>query len=243
MLHRMTLESAPPGTGPASAPDPPLHPPPGPRPAGWRDPRPVGEDEARLRRSARRQWLRRRDLERQLHDGAALRISALALRLGLLRHRGPADDGELRATIDDLQAELHEVLQELREVAGGLYPPLLDEVGLGPALREVADRAAVPVRIQAPDERFGAAAEGAAYFTLLGCLTAPPAPRAPGQTGGPAAVRAIDVVIRRDGDALELVVDGVAGCHAAAAFDGVHQLGGTVAVADGPRMTVRIPCA
>ncbi|MCO1657719.1 sensor histidine kinase [Pseudonocardia humida] len=187
--------------------------------------------------------MRRRDLERQLHDGAALRISALALRLGLLRHRRPDDDRELQDAIDDLQGELHEVLQELREVAGNLYPPLLDEVGLGPALREVADRSPVPVRIDAPDERFGAAAEGAAYFTLLGCLTAPPSRRIPEQTNAPAASRVIDVVIRREGDALVVVVGGVDACHAAAIHDGVRLLGGTVEVGAGALITVRIPCA
>jgi hypothetical protein len=235
----MTPEPLPPGAGAASPSDPPF----GSRPNGCTGSRPLGDDEARLRRGAHRHWMRRRDLERQLHDGAALRISALALRLGLLRHRRPDDDQELQDAIDDLQAELHEVLQELREVAGNLYPPLLDEVGLGPALREVADRSAVPVRIDAPDERFGAAAEGAAYFTLLGCLTGAPHQETPEEPNDPTAVRVIDVTIRRDGDALVVLVDGVDTCHAAAIHDGVRLLGGTAAVGDGALITVRIPCA
>lgn len=225
----MTPEPAPPGAGLSRR-----HPP---------DPRATVDDEERLLRSAQRQWTRRRDLERQLHDGAALRISALSLRLGLLRHRRPDDEQELQDTIDSLQSELHEVLQELRQVAGNLYPPLLDEVGLGPALREVADRSAVPVRIDAPDERFGAAAEGAAYFTLLGCLTGATNRSTPEQPNGQEAVQVIDVTIRRDGDALVVVVDGVDTCHAAAIHDGVRLLGGTAAVGAGALITVRIPCA
>jgi len=68
------------------------------------------DDEARLRAGARRQWLGRRALERQLHDGAALRISALALRLGLLRHTVPDAGPDLRTAVEDLQDELHLVL-------------------------------------------------------------------------------------------------------------------------------------
>jgi signal transduction histidine kinase len=235
----MTLQPVPPGVG--AVPD--HGPPTGPQPTECTGVPAFGDDEARLRRTAHSQWMRRRDLERQLHDGAALRISALALRLGLLRHRRPDDERELQEAIDDLQGELHEVLQELREVAGNLYPPLLDEVGLGPALREVADRSAVPVRIDAPDERFGAAAEGAAYFTLLGCLTAAPHRGSTERSNSSTPVRAIEVVIRREGDALVVVVDGVDACHAAAVHDGVRLLGGTVEVGVGALITVRIPCA
>lgn len=238
----MTLEPAPPGAGSA----PHQQPPPAPRPAlDPPDPDPSApfDDETRLRTSAQRHWMRRRDLERQLHDGAALRISALALRLGLLRHRRPDDEQELQDTIDDLQGELHEVLQELRKVAGSLYPPLLDEAGLGPALREVADRSPARVRIEAPDERFDAAVEGAAYFTLLGCLTGGATDPPEVCTDDHGAVRMIEVVIRRDGDALVAVVDGVEACHAASMHDGVRLLGGTVVVGPASLITVRIPCA
>jgi signal transduction histidine kinase len=192
------------------------------------------DDEARLRGGARRQWLGRRALERQLHDGAALRISALALRLGLLRHTVPGAGPEFRTAVEDLQDELHLVLQELRDVAGLLYPPLLDEAGLGPALREVAARCPVPVHVDAPDERFGPAAEGAAYFTVLGCL--------PQQADG-AAVGPVDVVVRRDGEILVLLVRGVDACHAGTVHDGVRLLGGTVSVGPAGPITVRIPCA
>ena len=130
----------------------------------------LADDGARLRQTAQRQWAARRDLERRLHDGAALRVSALTLRLGLLRHRHPDDEQEFQAAVEELQHELHLVLQELRDIAGRLYPPLLDEAGLGPALREAVGRGTAPVRIEAPDERFGPDVEGAVYFAVLGCL-------------------------------------------------------------------------
>jgi histidine kinase len=224
------------------------------------DPAPpeLGDDVARVRATARRQWLRRRDIERQLHDGAALRISALTLRLGLLRHSVAGGEHDFRVAVEDLQEELHLVLQELREIAGRLYPPLLDEAGLGPALREVAARAAVPVQIDASDERFGAAVEGAAYFAVLGCLPGSPPDMGEGMVGrsaptriaAPAPDRPIDVVIRRDGDTLVLLVTGVAACQADMVHDAVRLLGGTVAVDAGgvgtapeATVTVRIPCA
>ena len=195
---------------------------------------PAGDDVARLRRMAQRQWAARRDLERRVHDGAALRVSALTLRLGLLSHLHPDEAQDLRVAVEGLQDELHLVLQELRDIAGRLYPPLLDEAGLGPALREAAGRFAAPVRIDAPDERFGPDVEGAVYFAVLGCL--------PDGTATP-----VEVVIRREADVLHVLVSGVDACHAGTIHDGVRLLGGTVALGESPAgdalITVRIPCA
>jgi hypothetical protein len=221
----------------------------------------------RVRATAQQEWLGRRALERQLHDGAALRISALVLRLGLLRHDVPGAGSGFGEAVEGVQDELHLVLQELRDVAGMLYPPLLDQAGLGPALREVAARCPVPVRVEAPDERFGPAAEGAAYFALLGCLPHPdtarphPAAGAGAPDGVADGIRArgpVDVVVRRDGDELVLLVSGVDARHAETVHDGVRSLGGTVSVGVAGRgiggavtgdahvtasIAVRIPCA
>jgi Histidine kinase len=216
-----------------------------------------GDDVSSARATVARQWRDRRALERRLHDGAALRISALSLRLGLLRHALARGDEEFDAAVEALQDELHLVLQELRDVEGRLYPPLLDEAGLGPALREAAARCPVLVRIDATDERFGPAAEGAAYFALLDCLPQPrgypdgePDGAVDGRGDGHAPGEPVDVVVRRDGDVLVLLVTGVAACHAASVHDGVRLLGGTVVVgtsgstgAAGAPITVRIPCA
>jgi hypothetical protein len=185
-------------------------------------------------RTEREQWRHRRSLERQLHDGAALRISALTLQLGLLRHRITAAEPDLDGCIDGLQDELHAVLQELRDVAGKIYPPLLDEAGLGPALREAADRLGMPVRVDAPADRFGAAAEGAAYFAVIGCLEAV----APSTSG-------LDVVVRREDHTLAVDVIGVDLRHADAMLGPVRRLDGGIDVVGGPRagtITVRIPC-
>jgi signal transduction histidine kinase len=199
-------------------------------------------DEA-ARRAEREEWLRRRRLERQLHDGAALRISALTLQIGLMRHRVPVAEADLDAAVDALQDELHAVLQELREVAAKIYPPLLDQAGLGPALAEVADRISVPTRVHAPEERFGPAAEGAAYFAVVECLDAMD------ESAGTGCA-AIDIGIRRAADDLGssvLVVDvaGVDTRHAEAMLGQVWRLGATIDItrrAGIGTITARIPC-
>ncbi len=190
------------------------------------------------RRRERDQWLRRRLLQRQLHDGAALRISALTLRLGLLRHHSPPDGQAVQDCIGEFQDELHAVLEELREVAAKIYPPLLDEAGLGPALQEMADQLQTPVAVVASGERFGPAAEGAAYFAVADCLASLP------------GARAVKVVVRREGDELVLSVSGVDSCHAELIDDRALPLGGTVDVGDGAEgdrsdagtITARFPC-
>ena len=199
------------------------------------------------RRAEREQWMRRRRLERQLHDGAALRISALVLQLGLFRHRVPDAEPDLHASIDSLQDELHAVLQELRDVAGKIYPSLLDEAGLGPALREAADRVEIPVRVDASDDRFGPAAEGAAYFSVVECLAAMDAAADAEKAAGGHAVQ---VAVQRvgdepDGGVLFVELRGVNVAHAGAMLDQVRRLGGTIDVAGGPgpgTITARIPC-
>src|SRR3954454_21962138 len=115
-------------------------------------------------------WNRRRDLERQLHDGPALRIAAMTLHLGLLAEKLRDGAGDPQRDIEDLQGQLHTVLQELRTIADQIYPPLLQEAGLGPALRKLARRAPVPVRVDAVDDRFDAAVEGVVYFAVLEVL-------------------------------------------------------------------------
>jgi signal transduction histidine kinase len=203
------------------------------------------DDGARLRQTAQRQWAARRDLERRLHDGAALRVSALTLRLGLLRHRHPDDEQEFQAAVEELQHELHLVLQELRDIAGRLYPPLLDEAGLGPALREAVGRGTAPVRIDAPDERFGPDVEGAVYFAVLGCL--------PEESAQPVDTAPVEIVVSREADDVVVLVSGVGACQTVVS-DGVRMLGGTIAVdptygpaghatIDSVAITVRIPCA
>lgn len=191
------------------------------------------------RRAESDQWLRRRQLERKLHDGAALRISALALRVGLLRHQGtPAEVEQWRGSVGEIQDELHAVLQELREIAADIYPPLLDQAGLGPALLELADRRGSDLRVSIGPDRFGPVAEGAAYFAVAEWLAA-----------CPEATEPVHIAISRDRDDLVVTIRPVASCHQVYLQTHARPLGGTVyptpPEADGPETgatTMRIPC-
>lgn len=140
-------------------------------------------------------WVRRRHLEQQLHDGPALRLAAVALRLGVCNHQAPADATELRACIAEVQDELHSVLQELREVSSQIYPPMLAAAGLGAALEAMAERLGLPVTVQAPDERYSAAVEAAAYFRITEQLLS---------RAGSASTASI--AVRRRGPNLELTI-------------------------------------
>jgi signal transduction histidine kinase len=112
----------------------------------------------------------RRRIERDLHDGAQQRLVALSLKLGMARKRLPTDDAAAR-----LVAEAHEesklALGELRDLARGIHPAILTERGLGPALEELATRAAVPVVVEeVPEQRLAPVPEAAAYFVVAECL-------------------------------------------------------------------------
>jgi signal transduction histidine kinase len=115
----------------------------------------------------------RRGLERDLHDGAQQRLLAMSVtieraRKELLagRHEGAA------ALIGRLAADNREVLLELRELARGIYPPLLAERGLVAALQSAARRSTVPVTLDVVDfDRPGPQVEAAAYFCILEALT------------------------------------------------------------------------
>jgi len=195
---------------------------------------PVDLGAAGTRQVVRDHWLRRLRLQRRLHDGASLQISALVPRLGVVRKRLSDDEEGVRLSIDDLQDQLHTVLQELREVSREIYPPLLDQAGLGPALCEFADRVAVPVYVVAPAERFSPEVEGAVYFAVTQCLSLLEAGGSP-----------VEVVLRHDGEGLVVSLDGVPGRHAVQVLSQVQGLGGQVSVAEAPgsgRITVRIPC-
>jgi signal transduction histidine kinase len=83
----------------------------------------------------------RRKLERDLHDGAQQRLTSVVLALGLVSRalEGPVP-GDAAELVTEAAAELNRALAELRELARDLYPVLLTDAGLGPALTSLADR-------------------------------------------------------------------------------------------------------
>ncbi len=113
----------------------------------------------------------RRRLERDLHDGAQQRLLSLGLALQLARAQLGADANGTQELLEEADAELRAALEELRELARGIHPAVLTEHGLGPALKTLAERSAVPVSISfVPDERLPAVAEAAIYFLVSEAL-------------------------------------------------------------------------
>jgi signal transduction histidine kinase len=111
----------------------------------------------------------RRRLERNIHDGAQQRLLSLSIALGLVRERA-ADPG-LCEELDRVADELGVALKELRELARGMYPAILTDAGLGPALESLAYRASVSTRLRsAPTERLPVSVEATAYFVVSEAL-------------------------------------------------------------------------
>lgn len=98
----------------------------------------------------------RLDLERTLHDGAAADMSALALELGLISMA--ADDPNTSTRVDAALDLLRRALDDLRGIATALYPSVLVSAGLGPALRAVAERRDLRLRLDLPRRELGAEA-------------------------------------------------------------------------------------
>jgi signal transduction histidine kinase len=172
----------------------------------------------------------RRQLERDLHDGAQQRLVTLAIGVRLARRRHGAGDLALDDELADAEHELHAAVAELRELAHGLFPAALDEEGLAVAVQTLAEHEPRLVPGELSRERCAPQIESAAYFLVGEALRLTQA--------GDLAVDAI----RRDG---RLVVD----LHAASTFaelpvrveDRVGAVGGTVTV-DDHHLRAELPC-
>jgi len=126
-------------------------------------------DESRARIAAVADDERRR-LERDLHDGAQQRLVSIGLTLRHAQHELAGHPEEARRTLDGAVVQISAAIEELRALAHGLRPALL-QAGLGPALRELATRSPVPVVVTATSDRFPTDIEAAAYFVACEGLT------------------------------------------------------------------------
>jgi signal transduction histidine kinase len=114
----------------------------------------------------------RRRVERDLHDGAQQRLVSLALRLRDVQSAVPREADQLSVELARVADGLTGVLDELSEIARGIHPAVLVEGGLRPALRALARRSAVPVRLDVrTTARFPEPIEMAAYYVVSEALT------------------------------------------------------------------------
>jgi signal transduction histidine kinase len=113
----------------------------------------------------------RRRVERDLHDGAQQHLVALAVNLRLARDQVADDPDGAASALDQLAADVKATVQELRDLAHGIYPPLLMDNGLPDALRAVAARSPLHVETELDGVgRYDAAVEAAVYFCCLEAL-------------------------------------------------------------------------
>ncbi len=114
----------------------------------------------------------RRRVERDLHDGAQQHLVALAINLRLARDIVTEDPDGAGEMLGQLADDVQLTIKELRELAHGIYPPLLADNGLGDALRAAASRSPLKVLVVAADDigRYPAEVEAAIYFSCLEAL-------------------------------------------------------------------------
>jgi signal transduction histidine kinase len=187
----------------------------------------------------------RRRVERDLHDGAQQRLVAVGLALRLARARLDSAPAELDALLVEAGEELTAALGELRELARGIYPALLTDAGLGPALTSLAERAPVPVVLEGvPAQRRPEPVEQTCYFVVSEAVT---------NAAKHASASRVEVSVVPDGGELRVEVadDGVGGADAEGSglrglADRVAALGGHLLVSSpargGTRVTAILPC-
>jgi len=189
----------------------------------------------------------RRRIERDLHDGAQQQLVALKISLGLARQLVTSAPGEAAGLIAQTEQQAAGALDELRELARGIYPPLLADLGLRAALEAQARKAVIPVTVDAPDlGRYPQQIEAAVYFCVLEALQ---------NVAKYARASAAHVTLRPDGHGLAFTVedDGQGfdpattprGTGLQGISDRLGALGGTAGVTSAPgcgtRVTGRVP--
>jgi signal transduction histidine kinase len=185
----------------------------------------LGESRERAVRAAE---VERHRIERDLHDGAQQRLVSLALQLRAAQATMPPELSPLAAELDGVTAGLTDALDELREFARGIHPVILTEGGLGPALKGLARRSAVPVELDMrPTGRLRDPVEVAAYYVVSEALT---------NAAKHANASSVAVSVGASGGALRISVhdDGVGGARFAHGTglvglkDRVEALGGRI---------------
>jgi signal transduction histidine kinase len=177
----------------------------------------------------------RRRLQRDLHDGAQQRL--VAVTLALQRARAAADDPAMppamRDELDATAAELRGAIGELRELARGIHPAILEDEGLPAAVASLARRAGIPIELEvAVDGRLPPTVETTAYYTVAEALT---------NVVRYADAKSARISIKARGDLLEveIVDDGVGGADPSRGT-GLRGLGDRIGALDG-RLDIRSP--
>lgn len=197
----------------------------------------------------------RRRIERNLHDGAQQRLTALAVHLGIERSRHvqaaasgePVNPRDTQAAFQHAQAEVQAALQEIRDLVRGLHPAVLEDRGLDAAVSGVASRAPFPVAVSVDvPERPSLDVEAVAYFVVSEAVN---------NIIAHAQARHASVTVRRAGPTLDITVedDGVGGADEVrgTGLTGLRQrvesVDGTLRISSGAehgtQIRAELPCA
>jgi signal transduction histidine kinase len=131
----------------------------------------IEELRASRRRIVAAQDERAKKLERNIHDGAQQQLVALAVKQRLLGGLIGRDDDRAKAMVEELAEETNDALENLRDLARGIYPPLLADKGLAAALEAQARKATISTSVDADGlGRLPQAVESAVYFSCLEAL-------------------------------------------------------------------------
>ena len=147
----------------------------------------------------------RRRLERNLHDGAQQRLTWLAVDLRRAAARARRSPADAPGMLEKAEAELELAIDELRDLAHGIHPSVLTDLGLATAVRGAALRSTVPIRlVRLPDRRVDETAETTAYYVFAEAVA---------NAQKHAGASSIDVSIVDNGETLTVAVtdDGVGG--------------------------------
>ncbi|MHB8658476.1 MAG: HAMP domain-containing sensor histidine kinase [Solirubrobacteraceae bacterium] len=187
--------------------------------------------------------VRRRQAERDLHDGVQQHLALLALKLSILRTTISRDCAAAEGMCEELNRSLQGALRELRTLAHGLYPAVLENAGLVPALRDAAERIEIPTRFDVPDGgRCAPHVEATVYFCCLEALQ-----NAAKHAGGDA--RASVTITEQDGAlSFEVSDDGIGfersslelGTGLQHITDRVAALSGTLRISSAPGQGTRV---
>jgi signal transduction histidine kinase len=167
----------------------------------------------------------RRQLERDLHDGAQQQLVTLTLELRMLQGRVTGDP-EVAALVDHALSTAEDAVSDLRELARGIHPAVLTRGGLPPAVEALSQRASIPIDVMIDmEERVTPAAEAAGYFVVAEALT---------NIAKYSGAERASVRVRREPDAItvEIADDGIGGADPGTG-SGLRGLQDRVAALDG----------
>ena len=189
----------------------------------------------------------RRRIERDLHDGAQQRLVSLGLSLRAAQKAVPPGQPGLREELGRLARGTAEILEELREISRGIHPAVLSLGGLGLALKALARRSPVPVKLDVRVQaRLPERAEVAAYFVVSEAL-------ANVAKHARASVVEVQVEVRDGALAVSISDDGIGGADPSRGSgligltDRVEASGGTISISShagaGTQITAQLPIA